>query len=296
MPRIDSLVLLSLGVGCGLAPCQSPAKSPAADCVTVQLVCEAAGTPSPRLNGADLPAELARARRWVDRKVTWRVGDRPVGTAEALATELQRVRNDQSGWRDSPDQPGIREPLPVRLVPGEGVRWSDVLHLTDAAHRAGFAEVGWDGVTTRYLVAKSVTEQVLGGGVLVVPQCDYHEPDEQPPDWRPILDLHQDGRIAHGGVTVLEPVAGKPADLEPVRALLRQLRATAKEKGLISVSGRDRQEVIDAPLMIRADKWTPWTEVRNLAQLATDPAIGFWKLEFGVSDFDMEARLRDRRP
>lgn len=276
------------------SPAQSPKPAPVpVKAIVVQVLCANEGTPVPRVTGKDLPDGLARARRWEGRKLAWVVGEKKFDTREGLERELHNLAMAPASLRDSVAEPGAKELVPLLIKPGDSARWRDLVETWDACQAAAFSKIQLEGVETWYIVPKSVDEPVTGRGELIVPKAVFNEPDDNPDSLRPTFAVHQDGRIVHDGATLFRWVAGKEDDLEPLRARMRELRATLVEDGELVKRPEDGREVLNMPFLVRADQWAEWRDVRRLITVATDPKIGFWKLELAVGDLDHDAKLRD---
>jgi hypothetical protein len=288
--RIALIALLAASLR---AQVPQPETKPAPTLV-VRIECAAPGSPVPRTTDPKAPAAALRARRWEGRKLVWHIGDTlKVDTLVGLERELRRIAQDPASMRDSVDQPGKKELLPVLLRPGDDARWCDVTQSFDVAMMAGFYAISIDGAGTPWFVPKMVDHPLLDAGALIVPKVLFNEPDDRPDPRRPVFEVHQDGRIVVDGVTLFTWVAGKADDLEPLRARLAELRADLVARGHLVKRPSDRREMLDVPLLVCADVWTEWRDVRRLLQVVTDPSVGFWKLEVGVAEFDYEAKLRD---
>lgn len=292
LPRSSSFVFAVMALF-AFASAQEPkpaAKPPAP--LVLRIECTAPGSPVPRI--AEPSTETAaRVRLWEGRELAWHIGAGKVGTRKALATELKRIAQDPKFRYEPALEPGRECPVPLRIQPGHDVRWGDVTEAFDAAFDAGFVEILLEGVDTSYFVPKSVDHPVLDEGVLIVPKMVWNEPDDRPHPRRPIFDVHQDGRITHDGDTLFTWVAGKTDDLEPLRVRLLALRKDLVAKGHL-VRRFDELQKLDVPFLVRADRWTEWRDVRRLMVEVVDEKIGFWKCEWGTSEWDHEARMRDK--
>lgn len=265
-----------------------------APALVVRIECAAPGSPVPRTTDPKAPAAALRARRWEGRKLVWHIGDTmKLDTLADCERELRRIARDPKSVRESVDQPGTKELLPVLLRPDDDARWCDVTQAVDAAIAAGFEEISLDGAGTPWLMLKMIDRPVRDAGAMIVPKAVFHQPDDNPYSLRPVFEVHQDSRIVVNGATMFTWVAGKADDLKPLRARLAELRAALVAKGELVERPSDRREVLDVPFLVCADVWTEWRDVRRLLQMVTDPGVGFWKFEVGVAEFDFEAKLRD---
>jgi hypothetical protein len=290
LPSLLRLSLVAL-LGWSSGSAQAPAKPPAVPAaIVVAIECTAEGTPVPRATGAGLAKELATARRWEGRQLAWQIGHQKLASTEALERALQLLAASPDHRRDSAETPGKKELLPLRIQPGDQTRWRDVVHTIDTAYAAGFPEVHLEGVDTPWLTPMGVDEPLVGDGALIVPKAIFNDPDDRPDRLRPGFDLYQDGRIEHDGATLFTWVAGKEDNLQPLRARLRELRTSLEKEGHLQPRPHDKQQRLDVPFLVRADQWAEWRDVKRLIALATEPEVGFWKLEIAVCHADLEAR------
>ncbi len=124
---------------------------------------------------------------------------------------------------------------------------------------------------------------------LVLPKAEFIEPDDQPPAARPIINIMQDGRVVYRGNCYYDPTRA-PDDWSKLRALLVSFKdEIAKDKTERVVGGRTI-EVVNDPILIRADKWTEWHFVAKVMEHCSPPEAAFWKLELALSEVDKEKR------
>lgn len=120
------------------------------------------------------------------------------------------------------------------------------------------------------------------GKDLRMPEAEFAEPDDFPPEVRPVVDILQDGRVLCGGKVWYDP-AKDGGDTRPMDALLAELKArpetTTKEERI----GDRKIQLVDDPLLIRADRWTEWHHVGEFMTRCSQPAAAFWKIELGVT-------------
>lgn len=271
-----------------------PAAPKPLDVVVVAIDCKAEGTAVARVPDADPKQAHAKAKAWDDRELQWRVQGGAGLDPRGVKAKLEALARSAEALRDDPDAPGNKILVPLRIEPGHGSRWNDIVHTFDLAVATGWREVQLQGVDTIYIVPKSVEAPVAGHGALIVPQGVFHEPDDLPDPLRPVFDVHQDGRITQGDDVLFQWVPARAEDLAPLNARLGELRKHLVDKGHLqkrSVAGKV-QEVLDMPFLVRADKWAEWSDVRRVIARALDPAHGFWKLELGVTELDHETKLR----
>ena len=265
---------------------------PAANQLVLRIELTAPGSPVPRVTDKDAAPALAKVKAWDGRKVSWRLDGTALPNLKAAEAALHRAARDPKNLRDSQYRPGQREPVPVRLEPGDGTRWGEVLTAYDMLLSAGFQDVQLEDVPTPWFVPRAVMEPILDDGVLVVPKMVFCEPDDRPEAGRPTFDVHQDGRIVQGDKVLFTWTPGKADDLTALREHLLALRKQLVANGHLQVRAYDGEKRLDMPFLVRADLWTEWHDVRRLLKLVTLPEIGFWKLHPAVAEMEYEPKLR----
>jgi hypothetical protein len=118
------------------------------------------------------------------------------------------------------------------------------------------------------------------------PRLIFHEPDDQPPEWRPVLHVLQDGRVELDGATVFHP--RKLDGGKVLREALERLAQTARAKVGSKKFGTKQTELVEAHLLIHADQWAPWSSVRQVMQVAVEVRPAFYRLEFAAAQQDFE--------
>lgn len=135
---------------------------------------------------------------------------------------------------------------------------------------------------------------------LILPRAVFQEPDEKPPENRPIINVLQNGAVVYNQQVAYDPlVDGK--DYRKIKELLVNIRKaglankTLKEKEE-NVGGR-MVKLLDDPILIRADKWTEWHYVGEIMKQCSQPEVLFWKVELAMSEMDKETKEKnpDRR-
>ncbi|MFO1077325.1 MAG: hypothetical protein U1E73_06315 [Planctomycetota bacterium] len=243
------------------------------------------GAPVPRLAKG---GKETGAHNWTGRVLEWRVGEKALTTKVALVEELARIAADPASLRVSEYRPGTKELLPVVVEPDPGVRWGEILELFDTVMAGRFSEWHLAGAGTIYFVPKMIAEPVRGGGAVVVPRATYNEPDDQPDAGRREFVVRQDGSIAHDDRVLFRWRAGKDEDLADLRRELLAMRAKDEMEGRIEERGPGHQKRLKGKVLIVADRWCEWRDVRRLMQALTAADVGFWKFEIGV----LEAAVR----
>jgi biopolymer transport protein ExbD len=133
---------------------------------------------------------------------------------------------------------------------------------------------------------------------LILPRAVYQQPDESPPEGRPILNVLQNGTVIFEGTVYYDPIK-HGTNYAPIKELLLQIRkigeATKKLKFTEEDIGGKMVKLIDDPILIRADKWTEWHYVGEIMKQCSQPEIAFWKVELALSDQDKETGEKNRR-
>lgn len=126
---------------------------------------------------------------------------------------------------------------------------------------------------------------------LILPKAKYAVPDEKPPENRPVVNVMQDGRVV-----VRKNVRYDPAvhgdNFGSIHELLKEMRDTIPNLEIeTKVLGGNKMTLINDPLLIRADKWTPWHYVGKFMEACVYPEAAFWKIELALSEEDKEAKM-----
>ncbi len=126
---------------------------------------------------------------------------------------------------------------------------------------------------------------------LILPRAVFQEPDDKPPENRPIINVLQNGSVVYNQVVAYDPaVHGK--DYRPIKELLINI----KRKGLADKTLKEKEEniggkmvpLMDDPILVRADKWTEWHFIGEIMKQCSQPEIAFWKVELAMSEQDKE--------
>ncbi len=133
---------------------------------------------------------------------------------------------------------------------------------------------------------------------LILPKATYALPDDKPPEVRPIVNIMQDGRVLHKGTVWYRPETdGK--NFSKLHELMRYFKQFAiTDPSMIKqevMGGGKTMTVIEAPLLIRADKWTEWHYVGKFMEGCVVPDAAFYKLELAMSEKDKEESYRAAR-
>lgn len=126
---------------------------------------------------------------------------------------------------------------------------------------------------------------------LILPRAVFQEPDDKPPENRPIINVLQNGSVVYNQVVAYDPaVHGK--DYRPIAELLLNIRKVGLADGTLKLKdenvGGTMVPLMDDPILVRADKWTEWHFIGEIMKQCSQPAIAFWKVELAMSEQDKE--------
>jgi biopolymer transport protein ExbD len=128
---------------------------------------------------------------------------------------------------------------------------------------------------------------------LILPKAKYQETDDKPPENRPVFNILQNGAIYYQSKKQFDP----NEDGTNYKKILDML-LTVKQQGrndntltfvTENIAGRD-VELVDDPILLRADKWTEWHFVGELMKQCSQPQAAFWKVELAMSEQDKELK------
>jgi len=129
---------------------------------------------------------------------------------------------------------------------------------------------------------------------LILPKAEYQEPDDSPPENRPVINLLQSGAVYYKGKMQYDP-AVHGNDYSGILKMLKLIKQTGKLKMKTeNLGGRD-VELVDDPVLLRADKWTEWHYVGEVMKQCSQPEAAFWKIELAMSEKDKEEALLKAR-
>ena len=128
---------------------------------------------------------------------------------------------------------------------------------------------------------------------LILPKAEYMEPDDSPPEVRPVVNILQTGDIFYKGTKYYDSAKGE--NYAGMEKLLRHWHKTLKLKKLPLLGKgtpvtKANPMIPDDPVLIRADKWTEWHYVGKFMTQCSQPYAQFWKLELAMSEEDKEAK------
>lgn len=122
---------------------------------------------------------------------------------------------------------------------------------------------------------------------LILPEAKEATPDEKPPEVRPIINIAQNGRMVYKGNDWYTPDMGE--NTQKIKELLLFWKqSVAKDK---EYNAALKNEIVNDPILIRADKWTEWHYVGVFMTACSQPEAAFWKLELALSEEDKENKL-----
>lgn len=132
---------------------------------------------------------------------------------------------------------------------------------------------------------------------LILPKARYQEPDDQPDENRPVINLLQTGAVFYKQVEQYDP-AKNGTDYSGISRMLKLIKQTGKENKTLeletqNIGGRD-VELVNTPILLRADKWTEWHFVGEVMKQCSQPEAAFWKVELAMSEKDKEEKLLQR--
>lgn len=133
---------------------------------------------------------------------------------------------------------------------------------------------------------------------LILPRAVFQEPDDKPPENRPIINVLQSGSVIYNQEVAFDPrVDGK--NYAKIKELLLNIRKVGLATGKLhlkdeTVGGGATLKLIDDPILIRADKWTEWHYIGEVMKQCSMPEIAFWKVELAMSEQDKETGEKNK--
>jgi biopolymer transport protein ExbD len=127
---------------------------------------------------------------------------------------------------------------------------------------------------------------------LILPRAIFQEADDQPPENRPIINVLQNGAVVYEQKVYYDPsVDGK--NYAKIKNLLTEIRRIGLANNTLKLKeetlpGGIKANLMDDPILIRADKWTEWHYVGEIMKQCSQPDIAFWKVELAMSEQDKE--------
>ncbi len=124
---------------------------------------------------------------------------------------------------------------------------------------------------------------------LILPKAKYAVPDENPPDVRPIINITQDGHMVYKGNTYYDPA--QKDNISGLKQMLVEWKRDLPLKKEPQNIGGHMVELVNDPVLVRADKWTEWHYVGVFMTACSQPEAAFWKLELAMSEKDKEEQM-----
>lgn len=133
---------------------------------------------------------------------------------------------------------------------------------------------------------------------LILPRAEFQEPDDQPPENRPIINVLQNGTVIYDGKVRYDSLKDG-TNYAPIKQMLADIRREGELKKTLkftteNIGGRD-VKLIDDPILIRADKWTEWHYIGEIMKQCSQPDIAFWKVELAMSEQDKETGEKNKK-
>jgi len=122
---------------------------------------------------------------------------------------------------------------------------------------------------------------------LILPEAKYQQPDDKPPDIRPIINILQNGMIIYKGKPWYDPTRDG-TNYAGIQDLLQYFKQSIKLNTEAKTVGATTINLVNDPVLIRADKWTEWHYVGEVMKQCSQPKAAFWKLELAMSEKDKE--------
>ena len=125
---------------------------------------------------------------------------------------------------------------------------------------------------------------------LILPKADYADPDDQPPENRPIINITQNGTMIYKRNTYYDPEVNGD-NFDGIQDLLRRWKREIPDLDIEqqTIAGT-QMTLINDPVLVRADKWTEWHYVGKFMEKCVFPEAAFWKLELALSEQDKEEK------
>lgn len=122
---------------------------------------------------------------------------------------------------------------------------------------------------------------------LILPMAKFQQPDESPDPNRQIINVLQNGSVVYKQKVYYDRLRDG-SNYAPINALLKQIRQVGLNNKTLNLVDKDGIQVIDEPILIRADKWTEWHFVGEVMKQCSQPDIAFWKVQLALSEQDRE--------
>ena len=80
-------------------------------------------------------------------------------------------------------------------------------------------------------------------------------------------------------------------DYSGIMRMLKLIKQTGNLKTTSENIGGKQIDLVDDPVLLRADKWTEWHYVGEVMKQCSQPEAAFWKIELAMSEKDKEKAL-----
>ena len=129
---------------------------------------------------------------------------------------------------------------------------------------------------------------------LILPKAICAEPDDRPPKVRPVANILGCGSVCYRG-TMYYNAAKDGDDCTGMENLVREWRRTLELTMKPTFEGKPvgpkNPLIPDDPVLLRADKWTPWRDVGRFMATCSQPYAAFWRVELAMSEVDKEVEM-----
>lgn len=127
---------------------------------------------------------------------------------------------------------------------------------------------------------------------LILPKAQYQQPDDQPDQNRPIINLLQTGAVFYKGKPQYDPLDPERNNVKAIEEMLLVIKQAGKTNNTLEIEtvdlGTGPIELVNTPILLRADKWTEWHYVGEVMKQCSQPKAAFWKVELAMSEKDKE--------
>ena len=114
------------------------------------------------------------------------------------------------------------------------------------------------------------------------PMPTYVPPDGDGEPWLEV-DVDTDNAVRYRDKIVFDRSVDDP---DVLRRVLRSLREQALEQGAVELvsfwTPEELVTVIDGAFLVRGHKWCEWAAVAEVMKAASQPDVGFWKLQLAL--------------
>ncbi|MBZ0150757.1 MAG: hypothetical protein K8J09_04425 [Planctomycetes bacterium] len=118
---------------------------------------------------------------------------------------------------------------------------------------------------------------------LILPRAEFPQQDDPATEPAIVLVVRRDGAVLHGERLLYDPAQ---QDLDVLRAALRALVRDGIAAGSLTTATETQNEaaveIVNEPVLLRADQGVEWRHIGNVMKLAAEPGIGLWKVELSM--------------